>query len=62
MLSVLLFIAIKKDELTNALQMDEFRQGHWNLQETCALSGEGLTEGLIWLVNTIRSPPDNPNS
>lgn len=48
---------MKDKDLIERLQLEKFRTGFWKIQQTCGLSGEGLYEGLNWLVNCFRSPP-----
>lgn len=45
-------------EVSERLQLDRFRPGFWKLQQTCAVSGDGLTDGFNWLIACIRTPPD----
>ena len=59
--AVLLVFANKQDlpnamnaaEITDKLGLHSLRQRHWYIQSTCAISGEGLYEGLDWLSNNI---------
>ncbi|KAI9591800.1 ADP-ribosylation factor-like protein 1-like protein [Syncephalis fuscata] len=59
--STLLVFANKQDmpgamtdvEVTEALGLSTLRQRTWTIFKTSAVKGEGLTEGLDWLVNTI---------
>ena len=42
------------EELRGALRTDEFRADLlWRLQGSCATTGEGLVEGLEWLVASL---------
>jgi len=52
-----LLIAMRGDDLTEALDLNRFPKAHWMLQPTCAISGDGLIEGFLWLVSSIRNPP-----
>ncbi|KAJ6397289.1 hypothetical protein OIU77_018323 [Salix suchowensis] len=59
--AVLLVFANKQDlpnamnaaEITDKLGLHSLRQRHWSIQSTCAISGEGLNEGIDWLSNNI---------
>ncbi|KAG5244648.1 ADP-ribosylation factor [Salix suchowensis] len=59
--AVLLVFANKQDlpnamnaaEITDKLGLHSLRQRHWYIQSTCAISGEGLNEGIDWLSNNI---------
>ena len=59
--SVLLVFANKQDlpkamsaaELTEKLGLHSLRQRQWEIQATCATTGDGLYEGLDWLTNII---------
>ncbi|XP_047309618.1 ADP-ribosylation factor D-like [Impatiens glandulifera] len=61
--SALLVFANKQDlpnamnaaEITDKLGLHSLRQRHWYIQSTCAISGEGLYEGLEWLSSNITS-------
>jgi len=48
--------ALKVSQVTERLGIRELCRNHkWFVQGTCALSGEGLYEGLDWLSRTISS-------
>jgi ADP-ribosylation factor protein 1 len=59
--AVLLILANKQDlpnavsisELTDRLGLRRIRDRPWNVQATCATSGDGLYEGMEWLSNMI---------
>ena len=59
--SALLVFANKQDmkhslpvhEITERLGLQNLRNRHWNIQGTCATTGEGLYEGLDWLSSTL---------
>ena len=59
--SIFLFLANKQDlpeamslaEITEKYGLDEICDHKWHLQATCAISGEGLSEGFEWLVTSI---------
>eukprot|EP01098_Paradermamoeba_levis_P015976 TRINITY_DN839_c0_g1_i2.p1 TRINITY_DN839_c0_g1~~TRINITY_DN839_c0_g1_i2.p1 ORF type:complete len:198 (-),score=66.53 TRINITY_DN839_c0_g1_i2:177-710(-) len=42
-------------EVTEKLGLTQLRNFKWNVQATCAPSGDGLYEGLDWLAKTITS-------
>ena len=37
-----------KLEITEHLKLHEIKEHEWNIQEWCALTGEGLEEGIEW--------------
>lgn len=58
--AALLVFANKQDmgvmnvtEITEKLGLANLRGREWFIQGTCALSGEGLFEGLDWLSKTV---------
>lgn len=58
--AALLVFANKQDqsvmnvaEITEKLGLASLRGHEWYIQGTCALSGEGLFEGLDWLSDVI---------
>jgi len=60
--AALLVFANKQDqgvmnvtEITEKLGLASLRGREWFIQGTCALSGEGLFEGLDWLSKTVSS-------
>lgn len=58
----LLIFANKKDqegtmensEVESRLQLNKLPCKKWHVQRSCAISGEGLIEGVDWLVNCIK--------
>jgi len=42
--------AMSVPELTDALGLQSERQHSWHVQPSCSLTGEGLHDGLAWLV------------
>ena len=40
-------------DITEKLGLHNLRGREWFIQGTCALSGEGLFEGLEWLSKTV---------
>ncbi|KAK4337286.1 hypothetical protein RND71_043284 [Anisodus tanguticus] len=61
--AVLLIYANKQDlpgamssaEITNKLDLQSLRNFNWYVQSTCALSGDGLYEGLNWLCEQLKN-------
>ncbi|CAG8563014.1 14638_t:CDS:2 [Acaulospora morrowiae] len=59
--SVLLVFANKQDikgalsaaQISEALNLTSMRDRQWHIQACCALTGEGLFEGLDWIVGQI---------
>ncbi|KAI5074086.1 hypothetical protein GOP47_0010047 [Adiantum capillus-veneris] len=45
--------AMNAAEITYKLDLHSSRQRHWHIQSNCAVSGEGLYEGLDWLSGSI---------
>jgi ADP-ribosylation factor 1/2 len=48
--------AMPVSELVEKLQLFRIRDRHWHLQATCALSGEGLEQGFVRLLQMINNP------
>ena len=40
-------------DLTESYSLNEIQNHNWKIQGCCALTGEGLAEGLDWLTNQI---------
>ncbi|CAG8539171.1 13596_t:CDS:2 [Cetraspora pellucida] len=61
--AVLLVFANKQDmkgaltaaQISEALNLTSMRDRQWHIQACCALTGEGLFEGLDWIVSQIAS-------
>lgn len=59
--AVILVFANKKDlptaknaaEITELFSLQEIKNHDWHIQSCCALSGEGLEEGLDWLTSKL---------
>jgi len=59
--AVLLVLANKQDlpnamsaaDITDTLGLRALRQRSWHVEPTCATSGEGLYEGLVWLTSEL---------
>ena len=41
-------------EVTDKLGLRDLKQRDWFIQATCAVTGEGIVDGLEWLANTIK--------
>jgi signal recognition particle receptor subunit beta len=41
--------AVKVQGVSDALELEKLRSRKWFIQGTCAVSGDGLYEGLDWL-------------
>ena len=60
--AVFLILANKQDladamssaEITEMLQLHEIKQSECCIQASCALTGEGLREGLDWIASRLR--------
>lgn len=50
-------IAMKPQEVTEALQLSKLKDKIWYVVPSCATTGEGLLEGLAWLSNNVKTPP-----
>lgn len=50
-------IAMKPQEVTEALQLSKLKDKVWYVVPSCATTGEGLLEGLAWLSNNVKAPP-----
>ena len=48
-------------QVTEALQLRKLRQRNWFVQGTCAVNGDGLTEGFTWLADVIRAQKKRGN-
>jgi len=46
--------AVPVEEVTRVLQLSKLRNRIWHAMGTCATNGEGLSEGLDWLVENVR--------
>lgn len=47
--------ALSCAEIAILLNLEDLRDRRWHIQACSALSGEGLFEGLKWVVQQIRS-------
>ncbi|PVZ97531.1 hypothetical protein BB558_006508 [Smittium angustum] len=46
--------AMTAAEITDKLGLHSIRQRQWYIKSSCAISGDGLNEGLQWLLNIIK--------
>lgn len=46
--------AVKVDVLIRKLRLHQIKDRKWYIQGSCALTGEGLCEGLEWLSNSVK--------
>mmetsp|Transcript_6300 Transcript_6300/g.4741 ORF Transcript_6300/g.4741 Transcript_6300/m.4741 type:complete len:120 (+) Transcript_6300:321-680(+) len=61
--AVILIFANKMDlptaknaaQISDAFCLHEIKHHEWHIQSCCALTGEGLSEGLDWLTNKLVS-------
>jgi hypothetical protein len=44
---------VNAEELAEKLGLHSLQQRKWHVQGTCALTGEGLCEGLQWISTQI---------
>ncbi|KAF4721962.1 Arf GTPase arf3, partial [Perkinsus olseni] len=45
--------AMSAAEVTDKLGLHQLRHRNWYIQSTCATTGDGLYEGLDWLVKVL---------
>ena len=45
--------AMTTSEVAEKLHLHKMRDREWYIQSTCAVSGDGLYEGLDWLTNAV---------
>lgn len=45
--------AMKSSEIIGRLKLDKLKDRDWFVQGTCAISGEGIYQGLEWLSKTL---------
>ena len=41
-------------EISNELSLTNIKDHRWQIQSCCALTGEGLYQGMEWIVSNIR--------
>ena len=46
--------ALTLAQLTDKLGLAEWRARPWHIQATCAVTGEGIVDGLEWMANTMK--------
>ncbi|KAK9828177.1 hypothetical protein WJX74_002064 [Apatococcus lobatus] len=49
--------AMPPAELSEALALPAIRSHDWHIQSSCALSGQGLSDGLEWISQHVRGGP-----
>ena len=49
-------------EVSEKMGMHLLKGREWNIQGTCALTGEGLTEGLEWMSKTVKNKKSKSSS
>lgn len=50
--------AMNPQEVTDSLKLASLTDKIWFVVPSCATTGEGLLEGLAWLSNNVKSPPN----
>jgi ADP-ribosylation factor protein 1 len=57
---------LKQDYIIKEMRLNDIRNRQWHLQPCSACTGDGLYEGLDWLIRAVRSPrisqPKNVNT
>lgn len=48
--------SMKSDYVIEKLELNSIRNRQWHLQQCCACKGDGLYEGLTWLIHALKSP------
>eukprot|EP01059_Diplonema_ambulator_P012216 TRINITY_DN22446_c0_g1_i2.p1 TRINITY_DN22446_c0_g1~~TRINITY_DN22446_c0_g1_i2.p1 ORF type:complete len:196 (+),score=29.44 TRINITY_DN22446_c0_g1_i2:47-589(+) len=46
--------ALSQEEIANHLSLHKIVEHEWHVQSCCALTGDGLTDGLNWIADRIR--------
>ena len=49
--------AVPADEISETLKLQEVSDRAWTIQACCATNGEGLSDGLQWIVEQRPSTP-----
>eukprot|EP00825_Cyclidium_porcatum_P030844 TRINITY_DN3260_c0_g1_i1.p3 TRINITY_DN3260_c0_g1~~TRINITY_DN3260_c0_g1_i1.p3 ORF type:complete len:114 (+),score=29.30 TRINITY_DN3260_c0_g1_i1:45-386(+) len=47
--------SLTSEEIKDFLQLDEMSTRHWGIMPCSAVTGDGLIEGIDWIVNDIAS-------
>ena len=47
--------AMTVDEVTDKLELRDLQRRAWHVEPCCAMSGDGLYEGLDWLSGALRA-------
>ncbi|EEA07101.1 small GTP-binding protein domain-containing protein [Cryptosporidium muris RN66] len=45
--------ALNVEEISQALNLESIKSRNWRIQPCCAVQGDGLNEGIEWIVNDI---------
>lgn len=45
--------AMSASEVTDALSLHTIKNHDWHIQPSCAVTGEGLQEGLAWIAQKV---------
>jgi len=48
-------LSVTSSEVTEKLFLHKHKEREWFIQSTCAVTGEGIVDGLEWLANNIKS-------
>eukprot|EP00002_Diphylleia_rotans_P009798 TRINITY_DN2013_c0_g4_i1.p1 TRINITY_DN2013_c0_g4~~TRINITY_DN2013_c0_g4_i1.p1 ORF type:complete len:183 (-),score=35.18 TRINITY_DN2013_c0_g4_i1:672-1220(-) len=46
--------ALSAAEISDILNLHNLKDHEWHIQACCALTGEGLTDGLDWIINQMK--------
>ena len=47
--------SVTTTEVNEKMSLHKHREREWFIQSTCAVTGEGMVDGLEWLANNIKS-------
>lgn len=47
-------VAMTSEQITERLELAQMTGIRWKVQRSCAVSGEGLQEGFLWLVDQLK--------
>ena len=47
--------SVTTSEVTDKLRLHKHSQREWFIQSTCAVTGEGIVDGLKWLANNLKN-------
>lgn len=54
---IVVVLAMSPAEVTDKLQLHKMKDRIWFVVPSCATTGEGLSEGLSWLSNNVKTQP-----